>query len=362
MLRLKELDALIDTIAPRELAESWDNVGLQVGDPDAPVKRLALAVDVTKDTVQKAIRLRADALISHHPLIFRPLHTLILSNPVSKLLRDLLAHGIALIVAHTNLDKSPEGTNKALACALGVENPQPLLPQPAGVQHYKFVVFVPKGYEAKIIDAIHRGGGGVIGNYSHCTFRTSGTGTFLPLEGAKPFIGAVGQLEEAEEWRLEALVPKAKIHAVLREVIRVHPYEEVAYDVFPLEAISLKSGLGMVGELANQLAFSTFLRKLKTALKPQTVQLIGVPPRRLRRVAVCSGAGGDVIPHLAPDRADLLVTGEINHHAALEAQARGLCVVCATHYATELPGMRHLAQLLRRHDRIRREKIIISLL
>ncbi|MCX7046129.1 MAG: Nif3-like dinuclear metal center hexameric protein [Candidatus Sumerlaeota bacterium] len=204
MLIIDGLMQVIDRLAPFRLAESWDNVGLQLGDPKAPARRIAVALEVTLAIVRQTLSRRADALVVHHPLIFQPLKTLSRESPQGAMISDLIAGGVALIAAHTNLDVSPAGTNAALAELIGLRRLTPLFdlePQPAA---YKFVVYVPQGYEAAIIEAIARGGGGVIGAYDHCSYRCAGIGTYRPLKGARPFAGRVGRLEQAVEWRLEA--------------------------------------------------------------------------------------------------------------------------------------------------------------
>ena len=239
---LSELNRLVSGVAPAELAEEWDNVGLQAGDPASPVRRVLVALEASEATIAEAERLGAEAIVAHHPLIFRPISSAAATGRVGKSLTRLIQSGIGLIVAHTNLDKSEAGPNHALAEALGVEIEGWLQPD-ARQENVKLVVFTPAGHERKIIDAIASAGGGTIGDYSHCSFRAPGTGTFVPLEGASPFIGKKGDFEPAKELRLECVVPKRRLHAVLAKAIAAHPYEEPAYDVYPMEAGAARAGL-----------------------------------------------------------------------------------------------------------------------
>jgi dinuclear metal center YbgI/SA1388 family protein len=367
-LTLEQLTAIVDTFAPFAYASSWDNVGLQIGEPDAPVRRVLLTLDITPAVIQEARRKRCDAIISHHPLIFHPMKRILPSAYPGSLVMKLIRNGVGVVVAHTNLDKSPHGTNKALADALGLLHLELFQPE-FQAPHVKFTVFVPKGYENKIIHAIDRGGGGIIGLYSHCTFRTPGIGTYVPLAGAKPFKGRSGKLEMAEEYRLEAVVPKSHIHSVIAEVVRVHPYEEVAYDVYTLEPGQTSCGLGYVGRLKRPMQLKAFAKKVKSALKAEALAIVGSQRARIATALVCGGSASELISvagkrsarSATAHRADVIVTGELSHHAALEAQALGLCVIAAGHFATEWPVVPHLAQLLRNNSQIKHARVAITI-
>ncbi len=358
-LTLEQLTAIVDTLAPFTYASSWDNVGLQLGEPDAPIRRALVTLDVSPAVVQEARSKRCDAIISHHPLIFHPMKQILPSAYPGSLVMKLIRYGVGVIVAHTNLDKSPNGTNKALADVLGLFHLEIFQPE-SHATHVKFTVFVPKGYENGIINAIDRGGGGTIGLYSHCTFRTPGLGTYVPLVGAKPFKGRSGKLEVAEEYRLETLVPKSHIRSVITEVVRAHPYEEVAYDVYTLEPTQAPYGLGYVGHLKRPMQLETFAKKVKTALKAKALAIVGSPRARIRTALVCAGSANEVIHSPSAQQTDVIVTGELSHHAALEAQALGLKVIAAGHFASEWPVVPHLARLLRSNSQIKQARVTIA--
>jgi dinuclear metal center YbgI/SA1388 family protein len=358
-LTLKQLTAVVDSIAPFTYASSWDNVGLQLGDPDARVRRVLLTLDITPGVVQEARQKRCGAIISHHPLIFHPMKQILSSTYPGSLVIKLLQYGVGVIVAHTNLDRSPDGTNKALADALGLFHLELFQPE-FHATHVKFSVFVPKGYENNIINAIDRGGGGIIGLYSHCTFRTAGLGTYIPLAGAKPFKGRAGKLEAAEESRLEALVPKSRVQSVITEVIRAHPYEEVAYDVYALEPTQSPCGLGYIGRLKHPVPLTAFAKKVKRALKTEGLSIVGSPRARISSALVCAGSAPEIIRSASASQADVIITGELSHHAALEAQALGLNVIAAGHFASEWPVVPHLAGLLRTNQKVKQAQVAIA--
>jgi len=338
-IRLADLAKIIAELFPPHLAESWDNVGLQIGDPNAKVNRILTCLEVTDSTLDEARRGKCDTIIAHHPLIFRPLKSIVSSRPSERLAVELVRSNINLIVAHTNMDAAPWGTNQVLAEVCGLKpigplDPRPLDPNPEA-SSYKLVVFTPKGHERAVIDAIDRSGGGRIGLYTHCTFRGVGTGTFRGGEGSDPFIGEAGKFEEAEEYRLEAVVPRESREKVLREVLKVHPYEESAYDFYPLATERELAGLGCIALPPTPLTIDQFVEQIKVGIGIDQVRVSGPPKNKIKRVAVCSGSGGSFIGRAASSGAEAYLTGEISYHHGIEAHQRGLAVIEVGHFESE---------------------------
>jgi dinuclear metal center YbgI/SA1388 family protein len=356
---VQDILGLIDAHAPWEDAESWDNVGLLFGSPSSRVSKILCALEVTGPVINEAIKKNADIVLVHHPLIFRPVNKIDTDRYPGNLLAKLIRKDIALVAAHTNLDKSPCGTNYALADTLGVESVRYLFPEIPASKQVKFVVFVPDGYQEVIIDAIVRGGGAVIGKYSHCTFRSPGTGTFKPLKGANPFIGKQGSIEEVAEYRMESVVPRRAVGRVVTEVLKAHPYEEPAYDIYPLEETFPKGGFGCVGTLKRAVTMRTLISRIKEILKPRTVQAVGKMSEKMQSVAISTGAGDSVIPRIRPGTADVIIVGEINHHTALAAKADGINIITAGHYETEILGIRRLGEILASSPLINKNKVSI---
>lgn len=331
---LSEIAGMVDTIAPFRLAYDWDNVGLQLGDPAQVVRRLLIALEVRPQVIAHAKAHACGALLVHHPLIFRPQKSIRADDPAGRLQIDLIRAGIGLVAAHTNLDRVHCGTNGALASILDLADTAPVEPA-RGHDQFKFVVFVPRDHTAKVIEAIHRGGGARIGNYSHCTFRSEGTGTYIPGEGTRPFSGTPGRLEQADEDRLEAVVPAGALKDVLHEVIQAHPYEEVAYDVYPLHEAVARQGLGVAGTLHTATAVGKLACILKEACGSETTSIVGDPKRKVRRVAVVSGSANGTLASVLASGAELLVTGELAYHQAMDASDQGLSVIALGHAASE---------------------------
>lgn len=345
-VRIDTLLDLIDRFAPWRSAESWDNVGLLIGSPSQKISRILYALEVAPRVLKEAKQKRIDLLIVHHPLIFKPLLQINFQTYPGVLIQELIRSNIALISAHTNLDKSRYGPNFVLAELLGLQDVSFLMPELPSSENVKFVVFVPEGYEHKIIDAIARGGGAIIGNYSHCSFRTPGVGTFIPLEGASPFIGEQGKLEEVSEFRLEAIVPRALMKNVLDEVLKVHPYEEPAYDIYPLEEIIPSAGTGCLGRLPFALTLKSLAEKTRKVLNAPVVQIVGDPATKIKSVAICTGSADGMLSRIDSTICDVVIVGEINHHTALSANTNKINVIVAGHYETEVIGVERLAKAL----------------
>lgn len=338
---------LVEELAPKNLAESGDNVGLQVGDPAAQVRGVLVALDLDDDVLAEATDRGADLVIVHHPLIYRPVSSIRMDMPVGRRIAGALRRGINVYAAHTNLDIAAGGVNDILAGRLGLEDVEIL--GPTGEEKYlKIVVFVPRGHEDAVRNALSAAGAGWIGNYSHCTFQAAGTGTFLAHEGADPFLGQVGKLEKAEEFRLETIVPERLARKAVAAMIRAHPYEEVAYDLYPLANEGQPYGLGRLGRLAAPQVLAEFARTVSDSLGAVSLRVAGDGRKVISKVAVCGGAGADLIARAVFRGADVLVTGDVKYHQVRDALDAGLAVVDAGHFATEIPIVPALAGWLTR--------------
>ncbi len=344
-VKCRTIMAAMEELAPAHLAADWDNVGLLVGSPDQDVSRVLVALDVTPAVAEAAATGGIDLIIAHHPLIFKALTSLRTDRPIGRTLAALVRAGAAVFAAHTNLDAADGGVNDILASKLGLTALRPLSAD-YRESLLKIVVFVPESHAEAVRQAMAAAGAGHIGNYSHCTFQASGTGTFLPLAGTNPFIGQTGKLEYVAEFRLETIVPAGQADKVVQAMLAAHPYEEVAYDLYRLENAGRDHGVGRVGELVRPLALGDFASLVKSALKIDTVRLSGPGARQVKTVAVCGGAGAGLFAEAVRSGADVLVTGDVKYHEALEAAACGLTIIDAGHFASERPVLEAVAARL----------------
>ncbi len=338
---VKTIFGFLEELAPLRLAEDYDNPGFLAGDAAAPVSRALLVLDITPEAVREAEKTGAQLLISHHPVIFKPVRA-VLARGKTAALWELARRNVAAVCMHTNLDAAPGGVNDALAAALGLQNAEPFgsaLSEP----YKKIVVFVPKTHARAVREALAAAGAGHLGAYDGCAFASSGTGYFRPLPGAKPFLGRPGEPEEADEVRVEALCAPELLPRTVAAMLAAHPYEMPAYDVFDDAAVQKVYGMGRVADLGRELPLAEFAAGVKRALRASCVRAVD-SGRPVRRAAVCGGAvDSAIVSAAAAAGADTLVTGECKHSLYYEARAQNLNVVEAGHFATEtvvLPVLR----------------------
>lgn len=342
MLR-RDVVAFLEDRFPPALAEEWDRSGLQVGPLGAPCRRVIVALDFDLELVDGLTGV--DLLVTHHPLLFQPAERIDLDTPQGEKLRALLKGETACYAIHTPYDVARGGQGESLAGLLGIGEARPL--QPRG-ELVKLVVFVPEDHVDQVAQAVFSAGGGKIGRYGHCSFRARGIGTFLPEEGTHPFIGQVGAEEQVKEVRLETVIPKEHVGKAVAAMLSAHPYEEVAYDLYPLLNKAGLHGLGRIGALPRPTPAHEVIESFATALGGVTsVQVYGDENAKVQQVAVCGGSGGSLWRDALTAGAQLYLTGEIGYHDGLEAGEAGLTVAALGHRKTEAPFVGHVASLLR---------------
>ncbi len=342
----------MEKIAPVWAAADWDNVGLLAGSPDWPVRRMLLAVDLTDAVLHEAVRGRFDAILSYHPPVFRPVQRMVVDRQTpAGLAAEALANRIAVYSPHTALDAAPGGTNDTLAALCGLEDVHPLGCVAAGGPRCKLVVFVPAAQVDRVADAVFQAGAGRIGDYERCGFRLSGEGTFFGTEATDPVVGKKGRLERVEEVRMETVFARRRLAQVVAALRRAHPYEEPAFDVYPLEAVpDRRFGLAREGRFAAAMTARKLARFLAQRTGAANVTVVGDGRRALRRAIVLVGAAGTAPFDLVSEPigcGDVVVTGEIRHHDALAYARRGATAVALGHWASERPVLTPLAARLR---------------
>ena len=329
--------------APWDKAADWDPVGLQLGDPKHEAGTVAVCHEVSESVVAGVEDLGINLLVTYHPLLFRPTSRIVAGrSPVGRAYRILRA-GTALAVAHTNFDVATGGVADALADSLQLSDTTGFGPIDAA-ESIKIVTFAPADSSELVAEAMASAGGGIIGNYTNCSFRNEGIGTFLAGDGAKPVTGTTGRLHRESETRIEMTVAGARRDAVLRALVAAHPYEEPAFDVYTVAA-----NLGMagrVGRLPEPIELHQLVERVSGALGGRGVRSGGHLGRPVGRVAVVPGSGSSYIRAAAAAGADVLVTGDVGHHRMVEAADFGLAVVDPGHLATERPGVERLYALV----------------
>lgn len=339
MTTIGAIYSYLDTIAPFSRQMSWDNSGLLVGSPSDRAERVLLALDATAPVVEEAAQAGAQLILTHHPVIFHPLKRVERGTPVYEAIRS----GVGILSAHTNLDVAEGGVNDALAELLSLQKIQPFETEKTE-SYYKIVVFTPEADAGRVAKAMGDAGAGQLGAYSQCSFSCSGTGAFLPMEGASPYLGQIGRMEQVRETRVEMILPKGRIPAVVKAMKAAHPYEVPAYDLFEDHGVQEVISLGRIGQLETPFSPREFALYVKERLRGGIRLVEG--NHLVRRVAVCGGSGGDLVELAARMGADALVTGDVKHDQLLTAQSLGLTLVDGGHHATEAPVLPYLKKKL----------------
>jgi dinuclear metal center YbgI/SA1388 family protein len=340
-MQLAQITSLLESIAPLAAAESWDNVGLLVGDPNQTIARIMLTIDYTQEVADEAKKANCDLVVSYHPPIFQPLKKL----TAGSLIFDAIRHGMAIYSPHTALDASDGGTNDTLADAIGLTDRRPLQLEPSPAANYKLVVFVPTVHLEKVSKALFDAGAGHIGNYSSCSFRAEGIGSFFPEADANPAIGQRGILEQVPETRLEMILPIDKAQYVVAALRKAHPYEEPAFDLILLAADTTGRGQGRIGSLPHT-DRGTIIDHIKRQLDLPHILIAGPATGAITRAAVCAGSCGKLLDSAISAGAQLYLTGELRHHDAIKAAAAGVTVICTLHSNSERAVLKRLKNKL----------------
>ncbi|GAE24726.1 hypothetical protein JCM9140_677 [Halalkalibacter wakoensis JCM 9140] len=316
--------------SPKSLAVEGDKNGLMVGTLNKEIKKVMIALDVLENVMNEAIDKEVDLIVAHHPLLFRPLKKIDLDTAHGRIVAKAIKHDITIYAAHTNLDIAKGGVNDMMAEALGLTETEVLSPTMTTALK-KIVIFVPETHVENVRNAIGNAGGGHIGNYSHCTFNSKGQGTFRPEEGTNPFIGEQGTLEFVDEVKIETIVPASLQNKVIKAMLKAHPYEEPAFDLYPLDNQGEVLGLGRIGKLPSGMTLGAFAEHVKQAFDVQGARVVGDLTANVQKVAVLGGDGNKYMKDAIFKGADVFVTGDVYYHVAHDAMMDGLNIVDPGH-------------------------------
>ena len=342
---LSEFVRWLEGLIPPSFQEDYDNSGLQVGDPSAVVSSVLLTVDVTPEVIEEAVAGGFDLVLSHHPLIFRPLKRLVYGSNSETCVAKALRNNIAVYSAHTSFDNLGSGVSRILAEKIGLEGIRVL--EPLKGMLMKLVTFVPESHAGAVRDALFAAGAGSIGNYDSCSFNVRGEGTYRAGVGADPFAGRVGEFHTEPEVRIEVILPSHLKGACIRAMLAAHPYEEVAWDLIALGNEYTGAGAGAIGTLPAPLAGAALLERLRTLTGLPVIRYSGDPARTVTTVAVCGGAGSHLISSAAHAGADAFLTGDIKYHTFTEAP-KEIIVADIGHYESEKFSLEILYNLIQK--------------
>lgn len=329
---IKDVTNYLESLAPKSLQEGYDNCGLLTGGFDDRVTGILVTLDCTEGVVEEAIKLECNLIIAHHPIIFKGLKKLTGQNYVERTIVKAVKNDIAIYAIHTNLDHVRSGVNKKIAEKIGLLDTKILVPRKNTL--CKLVTFVPLDQEAAILEALHNAGAGQIGNYTNCSFRVEGTGTFLPTAHAIPHVGEPGKIEETTEVRIEVIFPEHLTNELVGSLKKAHPYEEVAYYISRLENDNQEVGAGMIGNLPIEEEPKAFLERLKLVMNAKCVRYTPLIKRPIKKVAICGGSGSFLLLNAIQAGADAFVSADFKYHEFFDADGR-ILVADIGHFESE---------------------------
>lgn len=331
-LKVKDITRFLEELAPLGSQESYDNSGLIVGNPDMQVNGVLLSLDCIEATVEEAIKVGANLIVAHHPIVFSGLKQLNGKNHIERTVIKAIKNDVAIYAIHTNLDNYKWGVNYEIAQRIGISKPRILAPKKNTLK--KLVFFCPESHSEKVVQAIFKAGGGNIGEYTNCSFESYGTGTFLPGENSNPSQGKIGQREKVEEKRIEVLIPIHKESQIIKAMNYAHPYEEVAHDIYPITNANQDEGAGMIGELDQAMKVEDFLTHLKSTFNCGVIRHTELIKKEIKTVAFCGGAGSFLLNNAKSQQADIYITGDFKYHEFFNAE-QAIIIADIGHFESE---------------------------
>ncbi len=331
-IKVKEIGEIIEGFAPLDLQEEYDNCGLQVGDPDMDITGILITIDVTSEIIKEAEENSCNLIISHHPVTLSGIKKITPDNLPGGLILDAIKKNIAIYSAHTNIDSIKSGVSGVLAEKLGLINTR-ILDQRKNLI-VKLVTFVPVDNADKVRNALFEAGAGHIGNYDSCSYNLSGFGTFRGNENSNPFVGQPGKIHKEEELRIETIFPVNIQNRVVKSLIEAHPYEEPAFDIYPLNNKSDFYGYGIIGELLEPVHPTEFIKKLKHTTHSGCIRHTEILNTSIQKVAICGGSGSFLIKKAILSGADIFISGDIKYHQFFDAP-KTMIICDIGHYESE---------------------------
>lgn len=331
-MKISEIATALENFAPLNLQESYDNAGLIIGSPADEVNGAIIALDVTEEVIDEAIQQNCNLIIAHHPLIFKGIKKIGSKHPVERMVTRCIKNDLAVYAAHTNLDNVEFGVNKMICDKIGLTQTSILAPKSQLLR--KLVAFCPEDHARKVREAMFAAGAGHIGNYDNCSFNSTGQGSFRALEGAKPFVGNLNSIHFEKEVRIETVFPVYRQAETLKALTLSHPYEEVAYDIYPIENEFNKVGAGMIGNLDQPVKTIDFLNNLKELFGVKCLRHTRIISEKVQSVAVCGGSGSFLTGAAIARQADIFITGDVKYHEFFDADGK-ILIADIGHFESE---------------------------
>ncbi|QQL49318.1 Nif3-like dinuclear metal center hexameric protein [Mucilaginibacter ginkgonis] len=331
-MKLSELINYLETLAPPQYQEEYDNSGLIVGRPDMEISQALISLDCTEEVVDEAIATGCQVIVSHHPIVFKGLKKFNGKTYVERVVEKAIRRNIALYAIHTNLDNVTDGVNRRICQRLGLTNCRILSPKQGILK--KLVTYVPQLQAKQVREALFKAGAGQIGDYSECSFNADGTGTFKPGDNTDPFVGTPGEQHHEAEVRVETIYPARLESKILMALFLAHPYEEVAYDLYQLTNQYQDIGSGMIGEIEHGISESDYLRHIKNSLDATVIRHTELRGKPVKKVAVCGGAGGFLLMQAIAAGADIFITADYKYHEFFDAEKK-IVIADVGHFESE---------------------------
>ena len=331
-MKIKQVIRCIENYAPLRYQEDFDNAGLIVGDAEAETDAALLCIDITEDVIDEAISKKINLIISHHPVVFSGLKKFTGKTFTQRIIAKAIKYDIALYAAHTNMDNIAGGVNTKICEKLGLVNCKIL--QPRNNELVKIVVYVPESHAEKVRRAMFDAGAGNIGAYSNCSFNTQGKGTFLAGKNTKPFVGEAGKLHVEDETRVEMIATKNNLREIEKAIVRNHPYEEIAYDIYNVENAYENVGSGMLGDLPSPMTYDNFYEMLKNVFSLKIIRTTKPVSETISRVALCGGAGSFLLGEAIANQADIFISGDFKYHQFFDADGK-ITIADIGHFESE---------------------------
>jgi len=347
-MKIQTLIDYIESFAHPSLQESYDNSGLQTGNPGQDIQAVLICLDITEEVIDEAIENKCNLIISHHPLIFKAIKQIAGQNMTARCIEKAIRNNISIYSMHTNLDNIMHGVSFSIAEKLNLSKLKVL--RPLSHQLKKLVTFVPVDYAGKVRSALFEAGAGHIGNYESCSFNLSGKGTFKAGDKAKPFVGKLNEEHHEREIRIETILPSFLQSSVIKALLEHHPYEEVAYDIYPLENINPQIGSGLIGILEKPVPAIDFLHILKEKINTNCIRHSKLTNRSVRKIALCGGAGSFLLKDAILQKADFFLSADFKYHEFFDA-GHQLVIADIGHYESEQFVLSFLQQFIRRKFR-----------